>query len=180
MLGFVKRISSDFTNVSTLRILYFAFVRSHLELCSIVWVPYYKVHWHVIEKVQHKFLRHIAFKFGIHFDRWNCDYNNLQDIFNLSSLWTRRVQTDLKFLFKCLNDIINCNDLTLLFTSNFYASLRLTRQNIIFYIPSSRTNYHKHTSINRIMTNANTYTSLSDYNSRSFPAFIWSLSAIVY
>lgn len=39
MLGWLIRCSKDFSNVNTLKILYFAFVRSKIKYCSLVWNP---------------------------------------------------------------------------------------------------------------------------------------------
>ena len=44
ILGFIKRISKDFKNVNTLKVLYKLLVRPILEFPNIVWSPYYQVH----------------------------------------------------------------------------------------------------------------------------------------
>ena len=41
MLGFLKRITVDFKQLTPLKILYISFVRFHLEFCSNIWSPYY-------------------------------------------------------------------------------------------------------------------------------------------
>ena len=43
-LGFLKRFCSDITDTTTLKTLYYALVRSHLEYCSVVWQPFYDVY----------------------------------------------------------------------------------------------------------------------------------------
>lgn len=42
MLGLIKRTCRDFDDRKTLRTLYRALVRSHLEYCSLIWSPYTK------------------------------------------------------------------------------------------------------------------------------------------
>lgn len=56
MLGFIKRIGKDFRNVTALKAIYLAHVRSHLEYASVVWSPYYQTHVDRIESIQKKFL----------------------------------------------------------------------------------------------------------------------------
>lgn len=56
MLGFVKRICKQFTNIQALKSIYFAYVRSYLEYASVVWHPYQLIHISRIESIQKKFL----------------------------------------------------------------------------------------------------------------------------
>ncbi len=141
MLGFIKNIGSDFTSLRVFHNLYFSFVRSSLEFCSPVWSPTYATHVKALETVQHKYLRFLAFKFKIPFDRFNCNYDLLQDQFEIETLEKRRVICDLKALYKCLNHQILCPELRYEFTSNFYVANRETRARYLFYAASTpRTN----------------------------------------
>jgi hypothetical protein len=54
MTGFVMRQCWDFKNVTVLKNIYFALIRSHLEYCCMIWNPYYAVHSKRIERVQSK------------------------------------------------------------------------------------------------------------------------------
>lgn len=56
MLGFVKRICKDFSNLAALKSIYFEHVRSHLEYASVVWSPYHQNYRDKIESIQKKFL----------------------------------------------------------------------------------------------------------------------------
>jgi hypothetical protein len=57
-LGYLRRIGKKFKDPYTLKTLYNAFVRSHLDYASVVWDPYYGVHLKSIEAIhQKKFLR---------------------------------------------------------------------------------------------------------------------------
>lgn len=66
-LGFVLRQVKDFMNITTVRVLYDALVRSHMEHNSAIWAPYeikYKV---MLERVQNKFLRYIYLRmYGVY------------------------------------------------------------------------------------------------------------------
>jgi hypothetical protein len=60
-LGFVSRNGREFSNVDTLKLLYFSYVRSHLEYASIVWSPMYSIQISFLERVQRRFLKN-----GVH------------------------------------------------------------------------------------------------------------------
>jgi len=65
MLAFIKRYTSDFRSLDSVKLLYFFLVRPHLEYCSGVWSPTYYCHVRDIERVQRKFLRYIVWKFSL-------------------------------------------------------------------------------------------------------------------
>jgi hypothetical protein len=60
-LGFVLRNGRKFSDVDTLKPLYFTYVRSRLEYASIVWSPMYSIHILSLERVQCRFLKN-----GVH------------------------------------------------------------------------------------------------------------------
>jgi hypothetical protein len=62
MLGFLFRTCKDFRNVNSLKIIYFSYVRSHLEYCSQVWNPTKITYSAELEKIQRKFVRFLYFK----------------------------------------------------------------------------------------------------------------------
>jgi hypothetical protein len=57
MLGFIKRISREFSDAYTYKTLCVAFVRPGLEYASCVWLPHQEVHSARIERIQHNFIR---------------------------------------------------------------------------------------------------------------------------
>lgn len=56
-LGFIIRNSKSFSTMKSLKILYCAFVRSHLEYASQIWNPNYAIHASRLERIQRKFTR---------------------------------------------------------------------------------------------------------------------------
>ena len=62
MLGFIMRTSKNFKKIETLKILYYAFVRSHLEFGSLVWNPASKSLSEKVETIQKRFLRYLYYK----------------------------------------------------------------------------------------------------------------------
>lgn len=57
ILGFILRNSSEFTEQSSFKALYFALIRSILEYGSIIWSPYDNIERDLIKRVQEKFLK---------------------------------------------------------------------------------------------------------------------------
>jgi hypothetical protein len=58
MLGFIRRLSFEFTDPYTLRSLYTCLVRPKLEYASCVWSPFYDVRVDKVERVQRMFIRY--------------------------------------------------------------------------------------------------------------------------
>jgi hypothetical protein len=115
MFGFIKRLSREFRDPYTLKVLYVTYVRSKLEYANSVWQPFYVIHIkNRIERIQEKFIKHALRKF-----RWNVNldlppYENRAD-------WRVLVMDTLKkstgemllvscwFLISCLGRLIRRN-----------------------------------------------------------------------
>lgn len=158
ILGLIKRSSRDFLNTSTMKLLYCALVRPHLEYCSSVWTPYYNVHVRAIEGVQHKFLRYICFREGL--DVENIGYCELEKSLNITSLQTRRIHKDLCNFYSLLHSISFSPALTA--KIGLHVPSRQTRQNQSFYVPPHRTNYGLNSFISRSARLANRYSDCLD------------------
>ena len=99
ILGLIKRICKGFQDVSTLRTLYLALVRSQPECCSFVWSPHTSRNISKLERIQRR-----ATKFIL---KTNDDYEQRRKKHNLLSLEQRRFLFDVLFLYKALNGYIN-------------------------------------------------------------------------
>ena len=99
ILGLIKRTCKGFQDVSTLRTLYLAVVRSQLESCSIVWSLHTSRNISKLERIQRR-----ATKFIL---KTNDDYERLRKKLNLLSLEQRRFLFDVLFPYKALNGYIN-------------------------------------------------------------------------
>lgn len=106
MLGFVLRNTRDFKKVGTKIMLYYSLVRSILEYCSVVWRPHYATHKLLLERVQKRFLWHLAFSRGM--AKRLPSYNTRLRFFKMHALSTRREGIDGLFLFKLLRNKIDC------------------------------------------------------------------------
>lgn len=109
MLGFVIRNVSCFRRNKTKILLYNCLVRSSLEYCSTVWRPHYATHTLRLERVQKRFLWHLAFSSGV--ARKKRSYKEKLLLFKMITLQKRRDLLDSTFLFKILRSQIDCPQL---------------------------------------------------------------------
>lgn len=142
MLGFVIRHSRDFTDPYTLKSLFVAHVRPHLEYGVAIWSPFYDVHSARIESVQKRFLKyalrllpssnHIAFVLP--------PYKSRCSLIALETLSERRNTISALFARDLLMGRIDCPELLGLFNLN--APERPIRmRDKLLHLPTSRTNY---------------------------------------
>lgn len=159
MLGFIKRFSFHFKDPYTIKTLYVAYVRPHLEYCSILWAPYHESHVNRIESVQKQFLLFALRKLG-----WTSfplpSYDSRCMLINLDTLKKRREFAMVAFI----NDVIaqRVNTPEILENMNFYAPTRALRNRNVFYINNQRTAYAKNGPLNRMMSCYNTYCATID------------------
>lgn len=153
MAGFVMRQCRQFKNVETLKRMYYALVRSHLEYCCVVWAPLYQVHIKRIERVQSRFINFLLYKLKI--DRSTLSYKDRLSLVGLDSLEIRRIRLTLVFGHKILNNLMDCSEL--LFLLNFRVPYRSTRQVNLFSVNQSRTDIGRNSPANRIMNNFNLF-----------------------
>lgn len=128
MLGFLKRNTAEFSDPFTLKALYNALVRPHLEYCCIIWNPIFSSHSIRIERVQKNFTRYVFFKLN-----WQIvkpSYTTRCALFDLSSLECRRKVYSVNFIRDLIHGHINCT--ALLERINFYAPIRSLRENFHF------------------------------------------------
>lgn len=153
-LGFLARYSREFSSSKTLRALYISLVRPNLEYCSSLWSPFYNNHITLLERVQRKFLRYLAFRENITID--NHDYSGILEISKLNTLKHRREVADVLFLHKLLHNKINCPELL------SYVNLKVQRLGIrhrlLFAPVQYTTNIGTNCPLNRCMRLANLVT----------------------
>ena len=140
-LGFIIRNSKHFDDLETVKLLYFAFVRSKLEYASVIWSPGYSIYSALLESVQRRFLKFLAFKTDGTYPPIGFSNQALLDRFTISSLAARREYTSLTFLVKLVNKVIDCP--AVLSQLNFNIPRESSRQGHTFYLPTPRTNVLK-------------------------------------
>lgn len=112
-LGFIIRQCKKFDNIETVKILYLTYVRCQLEYASQLWNPQYDIYISQIDRVQNKFLRYLNYVSGRKFE----SYNEACTHYKILPLSSRREMADQLFLYKIVNNYLNCPDLT---SSLFY------------------------------------------------------------
>lgn len=108
-LGFVKRFCHDISDTQTLKSLYYALVQSHLEYCSVVWLPFYEVHRKKIESIQKQFTMFACKEYPSVANNYKITpYDQRLAKLGMISLQRRRINSSLIFLRDILNGNMNC------------------------------------------------------------------------
>lgn len=134
-LGFLKRNTKQFSDISCIKTLYHSLVVSVIRYCDVVWNPIYSVHINKLEAVQRKFLRFLLFKqIGVFAVTDNC-YSELCMRFQMLTLENIRKIDILMFCYRVLNGVIQCELLQFI---PLFAPVRRNRQCLLFYVPFAR------------------------------------------
>ena len=135
LLGCMYRYCRSFNNLQSFRTLYCSNVRSTLEYASIIWSPQYAVHINRIEGIQRRFLDMVSYKFL----KNEVSREDVASLVGLIPLESRRRSFDVLFLFKILNNLIDCPEL--LQKIPFNITQRITRYSFNFRIPLAANNF---------------------------------------
>jgi hypothetical protein len=150
-LGFVLRNGKEFSDVDTLKLLYFTCVRSRLEYASLVWSPMYNNHIASLERVQRRFLKNGVHMLTGSYPPRGHPNDLLLGQLGMSSLLSRRAEHSLVFLFKLIHGLVNCSDL--LSQVTFKVNRPACRTKSTFSLPTRRTNTGLSSPVVRMMIN---------------------------
>ena len=148
MLGFIYRTCKEFKNPQCLLTLYYLYVYSKLSFGSVIWNPYFSIYINRLESVQKKFLKMLSFKMNLSIDQAAKHYK-------LLPLAQKRVLSNLHYVFKILNNLINSP--FLLSCLNFRVPGRNLRGSDLLNIPYLRTNLGQSTPLIRMQSEFNSY-----------------------
>lgn len=149
MFGFLRRICSNMYNPMTLKSLYYAFVRSHLEYASTVWNPHYEIHNNSIESIQRKFSAYALTHLGWHdYNQPMPSYSQRCELLNLETLCRRRINSSIFFIYDVLTGKYTLPSINLPINE----PARTLRRNNLFNTQTHRTNYAINEPINRMCT----------------------------
>ena len=150
MLGFVKRICKQFTNLNALKSIYFAHVRSHLEYASVVWSPHESTYAMKIESIQRKFLIY-ALRRSIRRDEEYRlpPYETRCELIGIEPLWRRRINLSVMFVFDLIRGRLDAP--VLMSKIQRKISVRSLMHEEFFVISCHRTNYGQHEPINKML-----------------------------
>lgn len=152
-LGFIMRTCRQFTDVDMIKSLYFAFVNSCLEYCSIIWSPYYLCHQLQLERIHRRFLKFLSFKLDGEYPIRGIDYITLLERHSMKSLRERRETQGFQFVWKLLHGMVDCNDL--ISSISFTVPRQNARFVSTFDIPPARSNTLFNAPLQRICRLAN-------------------------
>jgi hypothetical protein len=169
MLGFVIRNSKLFRACETIIKLYYSFVRSRLEYCSVVWAPSHNTAINQIEIIQNRFLRYLFFKKFNVYCQWDFPTSELRAIFSVDKLSVRRNLFILSFVFKLIN--FNINSPFLLSLLSLHVPRNNLRPSILFSLPRCNTVSHYNFSLYRILRFINAKSNNFDMFNDSFNVF---------
>jgi hypothetical protein len=150
-LGFVMRTCKPFTELLSLKIVYYAYVQSILEYACPIWYPFYAVHRDRIENIQRKFIYHINTKFN-KTNRSSYIDNCLE--YRMLTLEQRRKVFDMGLLHDIVCGRLDCPELVAQLPLR--APTRRTRHTTLFAVPSHQTNYGHNAVLTRIAHSYNT------------------------
>lgn len=156
-LGFIMRISKNFNNAKTFKILYCTYVRSILEYASQIWNPSYDKYISRIERIQIKFLKYICFRLKVPYH--DHSYDQLCKKFHFLPLSKRRDISDIIFLFKIASSNIDCPYLLSKLSLKVPTT---TRSKTLLYIPTVGTNYRQNSYLLRVCNNYNSILKQTD------------------
>lgn len=171
LLGFVLRNTREFRQPSTTIKLFSSLVRSRLEYCSQIWNPHYRTHSIRIEKLQKTLLRHLRYRSNSGLANNSYEKNLLQ--YNITSLESRRIISDMIFLYKIVNNNIDCPAIVQLFNLNVPSRLPRKPQ-ALFNVTVYKSNLGKFSPLARLAHNYNDLSSKIsglDIASNSLSAF---------
>lgn len=161
-LGFIFRITKNFTDIYCLKSLYSSLVRSVLEYCSAVWNPSYNNGVERVESVQHRFLR-----FALRRLPWRDpfrlpSYESRCQLIGLETLSTRRDAARALLVADTLQGRIDCP--TILEKIDLNVRPRALRNSLMLRLPFRRTNYGMNGAINGLQRVFNRVASVFDFH----------------
>lgn len=156
-LGFIIRLSRNFTDINTIIALYKSLVRSRLEYGCCVWSPTTQVAKKSIEKVQKRFLRYLYFrKYGVypHYLNHPVPTEQLELEFNIMCLENRRSMLQVLMFWQTLNGK-NGFDFGRRCVNVNVPNMQLRQQRGAFALPHFRHEAYKTSPMFKMLTEAN-------------------------
>lgn len=162
MLGFIFRVTREFTDIFCLKSLYCALSRSILEYCSAIWNPFYNNGVQRVESVQRRFLRYALRRLPWSNPFRLPSYESRCQLIHLQPLSVRRDTARALLVSDVLQDRIDCP--ALLGQININVQPRALRNSYMLRLPLNRENYSMHGGVGGLQRNFNRVSALFDFN----------------
>lgn len=169
-LGFIIRNCRTFTDIKALKTLFVSLVRSKLEYGDLIWYPHYDIYINLLERVQRRFLKFLAFKVDGVYPTRGIAHGVLTSRFDIQTLGHRRLLSSLTFLYKLLHNTVDAP--ILLSMLNFLIPRQNLRINQTFYCDNARTNTLVKSPMYVMSDNFNKIAHLCDINHCSLPELV--------
>lgn len=132
-LGFLKRSTRSFRDVTTIITLYKSLVVPHFLYCSPIWSPFLKINQTKIQTIHHSFLRYLAYKSNFPLHRFDHNYNPIAFKFRLPSITSLHNYNDHLLAYKIAHNLLNDEYLSSIFVPRQISyTLRNPRQFVEF------------------------------------------------
>lgn len=158
LLGFIFRSTKHFRSPECLVTLYKSLVRPILDYGSVIWTPYQVGHIDMLRRVQVRFVRGLGVRLG--FTYLDAPVGELEQLFDLQSLKSRRNIADMVLLFKLVNGLLDSPELL---SCIGISAPRGTRSKTIFcrrYLPTS---YALNSGLSRLLRTGSVAASRVDF-----------------
>lgn len=160
-LGFISRISRDFSDPYCLKALYCSLVRPIIETASVVWTPY-QLSWNIrIERIQKTFIRRALRQLPWR-DPLNLPpYAERCRLLSMDTLQRRRQIQQATFVAKLLSGEIDSTHL--LSCLNFRAPSRFLRSTFLLRQDSHRSSFGQHEPVTSMIRTFSTVEELFEF-----------------
>lgn len=107
--GFVKRFCYDVKDYGTQKSLFYALVQSLLDYCSVVWLPFYKIHKEKIESILKQFTMFALREYPSVTNNFKISsFNERLCKLDMQSLQRRRLNSATLFMYDLIHNNIHC------------------------------------------------------------------------
>ena len=137
-LGFIIRVTREFTDLSTIKLLFQSLILSKLEYAVLIWYPICNLHVNNINRIMRKFMKYLSYKIDNIYPVRGYSTEDLLLRHNLDSLNIRRHRICAKFMFNLVHYKIDCSEL--LAKIPFNIPRQNSRNVATFYLPPAKTN----------------------------------------
>ena len=107
LLGFIRNVTFDFRNASTLVYLYKTLILPSLTCCASIWEPHTQNNLSLLKAVEHKFLRFASRKTAAPMHYFYHGFTNIRQILRLPKLETLLARQNCIVSFKIVNKLFS-------------------------------------------------------------------------
>lgn len=161
-LGFISKISRDFTDPYCLKALFCSLVRPLLETANVVWTPYHSTWVERIERIQKRFLRHALKNLPWREPDNLPPYRERCQLLSMDTLEQRRHVNQAVFIAKLLKGEIDCPNLLSLLP--LHVPSRMLRNHTLLRPGQHRTNYGANAPLPAMLNHFNLVQQFFDFN----------------